>query len=136
MPLENELPLILLVEPDRHLGRIIAAYLERDGCRVTRVDSLPGAAAARGAAPSLPELLIVDLDHLDTRGAPAGIEALAAVPVMLLASGPVPPPSARQPGAAPILRKPFTMRELRRAVHAFLRGAGSPVEPALPLSRS
>jgi DNA-binding response OmpR family regulator len=136
MPLENELPLILLVEPDMHLGRIIAAYLERDGCRVTRVDSLPGAAAARGAAPSLPELLIVDLDHLDTRGAPAGIEALAAVPVMLLASGPVPPPSARQSGAALILRKPFTMRELRRAVHALLRDAGSTGEPALPLSRS
>src|SRR5262245_39449467 len=120
-PLKDELPLILLVEPDAHLGRIIAAYLERDGCGVTCVNSLPNAAAQLAAAPRpRPVLLIVDLDHLDTRSEPGGIDGLAALPVLMLASGPVPSPSERRPGAAPILRKPFEMGDLRSAVADLL----------------
>src|SRR5689334_4701272 len=138
MPPEKELPRVLLVEPDAHLGRIIAAYLQRDGCRVTCVDSLRDAAAARRGAPASPtlELLIIDLDCLDTRAAPGEIEGLASLPVMLLASGPVPAASERQPGAAPILCKPFTMHELRRAVGTLLPCSGSPEAPETPLSKS
>ena len=138
MPPENQLPLVLLVEPDTHLGQLIAAYLQRDGCRVTCVASLRDAAAARrGACVEQPlVLLIVDLDCLDTRGEAGEIDGLASLPVMLLASGPVPPASARQPGAAPILRKPFTMRELRLAVGTFLPRSGSAGAPGILLSKS
>src|SRR5215217_4745018 len=119
----EEQPTILLVEADEHLGRVIAAYLERDGCRVMRVAGLPEAAgAATDELACHPvDLLILDLDHLDAGQTSVGIDVLASIPVVLLASGPVPPASARRRNAPVLLRKPFGMRELRRHVRSVLK---------------
>jgi DNA-binding response OmpR family regulator len=122
-------PVVLLVEADEPLGQVITAYLQRDGCRVVRVTGLEDAADAVSACPltPAPDLMIVDLDHLDVRSSITNIDALTSLPVLLLASSPVPPRGMRRPDAVPLLPKPFTMHDLRQQVGSALRlGGGAP----------
>jgi hypothetical protein len=76
-----------------------------------------------------PDLLILDLDDQTVSEEEPGLEILTALPTVLLASNPLPSRCSRRPDAAPFLRKPFAMGDLRQRVGTALRGGIAGEQP-------
>jgi DNA-binding response OmpR family regulator len=144
--MNDERPVILLVEPDEPLGRVIASYLHHDGYRVVcrdRLDAMRELAGHRsppaetaGHAPAMsdpaeaattpngPDLLLLDLDSLEPAERERQLAALPSVPLMLLTSERAPSGWGRHIERFSVLYKPFTIHELRRQVNDFLAAGG------------
>jgi DNA-binding response OmpR family regulator len=85
--MSHDRPVILLVEADELLGRVVASYLGHDGYFVVRGDSLTAARewAADGGESSA-DLFVVDLDSLDAGEPETRLADLRSLPVLLLVS--------------------------------------------------
>jgi DNA-binding response OmpR family regulator len=115
---------LLLVENDRRLGELLAAFLERHGHRVRRATSFAEARSLLRDAP--PGLLLSDLE-LGAEDARAILPALAAeglLPPTLVVSGYLDTAATRAlasvPGVVGFVPKPFEFGELLAAIDAAL----------------
>jgi DNA-binding response OmpR family regulator len=118
-------PVILLVEMDEPLGRVVASYLHHDGYQVVHGDSLAAACEQTAASGGpVPDLWIVDLDSLDAAEQETQLAELRSLPVLLLASDPVPAHWERLLEGLTVLYKPFAIHELRQQVGDLLPVGG------------
>ena len=124
---------ILLVDDDRHIVRLLRAYLEKDGYRV--LVAYDGATALQLLRSERPDLVLLDLmlpdrDGWEVTRLVRGDPSLAATPIVML--------TARvedqdkivglEMGADDYVTKPFNPREVTARVRAVLRRAqGEPV---------
>lgn len=125
---------ILIVDDDRQIARLVAAYLEQAGFRT--LTAYDGAAALRLIQSERPDLVVLDLMLPDADGADItrtlrGDPKFAALPIVML--------TARvedadrivglELGADDYITKPFNPREVVARVRAVLRRAGGMVAP-------
>jgi DNA-binding response OmpR family regulator len=122
--MHDDRPVILLVEADEPLGRVVASYLRHDGYRVVRGDSLAACQRSAEAGEPAADLVLVDLDSLDMADEETRLADLRSLPVMLLASDRVPSRWERQIDGFSILYKPFAIHELRQQVSGLLPAGG------------
>src|SRR5947209_5597395 len=113
----HEPPVILLVEAEEPLARVIISYLERDGYRVQCVASLASALAAGdgGQAEGVaPELVLLDVDGSEAGLVGGALEGATWRRVILLTSDHASLRWARgqrsEGGGISVLDKPFAMR--------------------------
>lgn len=125
---------ILIVDDDRQIARLVAAYLEQAGFRT--LTAYDGATALRLLQSERPDLVVLDLmlpdaDGADITRALRGDAKFAALPIIML--------TARvedadrivglELGADDYITKPFNPREVVARVRAVLRRAGGIVAP-------
>jgi DNA-binding response OmpR family regulator len=123
--MSHDRPVILLVEADELLGRVVASYLSHDGYIVVRGDSLTAACGwAADSGESAADLFVVDLDSLDAGEAETRLADLRSLPVMLLVSDGVWSRWARLLEGFSVLYKPFGIHELRQQVSDLLSVGG------------
>ena len=126
--------LILVVDDDHEIARLVCAYLEQAGFRA--VCAYDGATALRTLRTERPDLLVLDLmlpdrDGLDIARTIRADPATAAVPIIML--------TARvddtdrivglELGADDYITKPFNPREVVARVRAVLRRTAGPTAP-------
>jgi len=110
---------LLWVGAQRHVREVSAAALESFGYRVLQADSAPQAVDICLKAEPPVQLAIVDGDD-QAEAAAIGLDIIRTeasdLPAILLASGPMPPPTADLDGHTATMRKPFPLGELAAAV--------------------
>jgi len=134
--LREQAPRVLVVEDEPEMLRLVQAALEEAGMQVT------GAAREGEALKRLREgrYDVVVTDLYVTRGQEE-LESIAALlreagatPVGVMSGWPVEEEVARAAGVAFVLRKPFALEELVRAVEAALAGRSRQGEEGLEVS--
>lgn len=114
---------ILVIEDDPGIARIIALYLEQDGCAVTLASD--GAAGLRRAQESPPDLIVLDLmlPRLDGMSICRALRAASDVPIIMVTARAAETDrlAGLDAGADDYLVKPFSPRELAARVRAVLR---------------
>lgn len=117
---------ILVVDDDDSVRRLVAAYLEGEGYRVTQ--AADGNAALRALAADPPDLLVLDLMLPGVGGLQVArrLKESAAVPVVMLTARGEEGDVLRgfEAGADDYLVKPFSPKVLVARVRAVLRRAG------------
>ncbi len=121
--MKEVLPLILVVEDEPEIRRIVCAVLVEDGCRVAEA-----ATAAQGlaqAAALKPAAILLDLGLPDRDGVSfiSDLRSWSTVPVVVLSarSAEVEKIAALDAGADDYVTKPFSVGELLARVRAVLR---------------
>jgi DNA-binding response OmpR family regulator len=125
-------PLVLLVEDDEEMRRMLAAALRRDGLRVAEAangdDAMAWLApwAMAGRRDAAPDLIVSDirLPYFSGLEILEGVQITAErVPVILITGFPDDETieRARDLGAACVLAKPFDLADFKRAVRLALR---------------
>lgn len=114
---------ILVIEDDPGIARIIALYLEQDGCAVTLASD--GAAGLRRAQESPPDLIVLDLmlPRLDGMSICRALRAASDVPIIMVTARAAETDrlAGLDAGADDYIVKPFSPRELAARVRAVLR---------------
>ena len=114
---------ILVIEDDPGIARIIALYLEQDGCAVTLASD--GAEGLRRAQESPPDLIVLDLmlPRLDGMSICRALRAASDVPIIMVTARAAETDrlAGLDAGADDYLVKPFSPRELAARVRAVLR---------------
>ena len=118
-------PIILIVEDEDHIARVVKSSLEDAGYEVYRA---PGLAEGRiEAATRSPQLIILDLGLPDGEGTDLirTVRSYSNAPVIILSarSGDEAKVEALDLGADDFIAKPFSMTELLARVRAHLRRA-------------
>lgn len=117
-------PTLLLVDDDSSVRRVLRDMLRQIGYAVR--EAVDGSQALDALAATLPDAIVLDvvlpgisgLDVLDRLHA-SGV--VARVPVIAITGGPVPDEVIKKKGARSVLRKPFSLRELRQTIEAASR---------------
>ena len=114
---------ILVIEDDPGIARIIALYLEQDGCAVAL--AADGAAGLRQAQESPPDLIVLDLmlPRLDGMSICRALRAASDVPIIMVTARAAETDrlAGLDAGADDYIVKPFSPRELAARVRAVLR---------------
>jgi DNA-binding response OmpR family regulator len=126
--------LIMLVEDDESIGRLVTSYLGREGWRVQWLRS--GEEALRELAHGLCRLVVLDLGLCGIDGFEVcrRIRRTSAVPIVMLTARDEEADrvAGLELGADDYVPKPFSPRELAARIKAVLRrGAGDPPEDVL-----
>lgn len=118
-------PIILIVEDEDHIARVVKSSLEDAGYEVYRAPSL--AQGRIEAATRSPQLIILDLGLPDGDGTDLirTVRSYSNAPVIILSarSGDEAKVEALDLGADDFIAKPFSMTELLARVRAHLRRA-------------
>src|SRR5947209_12527377 len=114
---------VLLVEDEHSLGRLVKAYLERDGYPVVWVRSGEAALAEVERGPARIVLLDIGLPGIDGFEVCRRIRERSAVPILMLTARDeeVDRVAGLEVGADDYVAKPFSPRELVARVKAILR---------------
>src|SRR6266542_438721 len=119
-------PMLLIVDDDADIQRIVMLRLQQDGYRV--VQAMNGAEALIAAQKQTFDLIILDLllpdiDGFSVLGAPRARTASVTTPTLLLSARDSAPEKVRgfQLGADDYVTKPFSPAELQARVRAALR---------------
>ena len=107
----------LLVEDNPGVRRVVRSMLQQIGCVVR--EAADGQQALEAVKCAQPDVVILDL-LLPTVSGLEVLERLqpTGVPVVTMTGSIFPDAALRERGAREILRKPFSMRDLRRAIEA------------------
>ncbi len=125
---------VLLVEDDPAVRRTVSRSLEQLGYRVLPADGAAGALACVEAGGDRIDLLLSDVVMPGRSGpelASALLERFPGLRTLFMSGFPddaVVQREALAPGVR-LLQKPFTLKDLARAVREVLDGAGSPASP-------
>lgn len=121
---------ILIVDDDKHIVRLLKAYLEQAG--LATLTAYDGEEAQRLIRSARPDLVILDLmlpgrDGWDITRWMRGDQQLAPIPILMLTARveDVDKILGLELGADDYLTKPFNPREVVARVRAILRRAGS-----------
>ncbi len=130
-PADGEQPRVLVVDDEPMVREVVAAYLQREGFRVT--EAADGAAALDRLAAGLPDLVVLDLmlPHVDGYEVMRRLRRRSDVPVILLTARAEEPDRVLglELGADDYVVKPFSPRELAARVRSVLRRARPRPEP-------
>ena len=114
---------ILVVEDEEAIASLVRAYLERDGYRVTWVES--GAEALAELERDPPQLIVLDIGLPDTDGFDLcrRLRTTSSVPIIMLTARDEEADrvAGLEVGADDYITKPFSPRELAARVKAVLR---------------
>jgi two-component system KDP operon response regulator KdpE len=121
--MSEPVPVVLLVEDDRHIRRFLRTTLETEGWRVFEAETLRQGVV--DAATRKPDLVIADLGLPDGDGVDLirQVRTWSRVPVIVLSarSDEVDKVSALDAGADDYIEKPFGVSELLARVRANMR---------------
>jgi DNA-binding response OmpR family regulator len=125
------MPLILLIEDDVRLARMVADYLRQNQFEVQHAaDGASGLAALRRHQPDLVilDLMLPDANGLDLFREIRALHPSAPVPVIMLTArgDPVDRVVGLEMGAEDYIPKPFEPRELLARIRVVLRRARAP----------
>ena len=118
-------PLVLVVDDDEKLARIVTRYLERHGCACTTAASGDGALWALNRLTPAALVLDVMIPH------PSGLEVCrhvraigyqGIIVMMSARSGPADEQAAMRAGASVFLGKPFPLSALGSAIEPLMCG--------------
>jgi DNA-binding response OmpR family regulator len=114
---------ILVVEDEEAIASLVRAYLERDGYRVTWVES--GAEALADVERDPPQLIVLDIGLPDTDGFDLcrRLRTTSSVPIIMLTARDEEADrvAGLEVGADDYITKPFSPREFAARVKAVLR---------------
>ncbi len=129
-------PHILVADDDDNLRRLVAAYLQREGYRVT--EAADGNSAYQQAESEHPDLVVLDVMLPGASGLQIARKLGGRVPVLMLTAlgeeGDV--LTGFDAGADDYLVKPFNPKELVARVRAILRRSGADTAEADETERS
>lgn len=128
---------VLLVEDERSIGRLVHAYLERDGFRVVWVTSGEAALAELARHPVRLVVLDIALPGIDGFEVCRRVREDSAVPILMLTARDEEADrvAGLEAGADDYVPKPFSPRELVARIKAILRRTeGVPRERVLELA--
>ncbi|HEY1367662.1 MAG TPA: response regulator transcription factor [Gaiellaceae bacterium] len=116
---------VLLVEDDESIGRLVDAYLTQDGWKVVWVQSGEDALEALGREPVRVVVLDIGLPGIDGFEVCRRIRAVSGVPLVMLTARDEEPDRivGLELGADDYVSKPFSPRELVARIKAILRRA-------------
>src|SRR5438046_9834991 len=124
-------PMILLVDDEDSVRKLLAFPLERDGYSV--VQAADGEEALRQFADQPVDLVVLDimLPRLDGLEVCKRLRATSTVPIIMLTArdDELDKVLVLELGADDYITKPFSIRELRSRVQALLRRARAPPTP-------
>ncbi|MEZ5419531.1 MAG: response regulator [Vicinamibacterales bacterium] len=124
---------VLLVEDDPAVRRVVRQWLERTGYRVLEAANADEASALAGSLAGPIDLLVTDISMPGTEG-PELWQALRRVQpgleVVFMSAYDTVGQEAHRLAGRPILQKPFQSGVLLRAVHAAIDGARAPTAGA------
>ncbi len=130
-PPDGDRPRVLVVDDEPMVREVVAAYLQREGFRVT--EAADGAAALDRLAAGLPDLVVLDLmlPHVDGYEVMRRLRRRSDVPVILLTARAEEPDRVLglELGADDYVVKPFSPRELAARVRSVLRRTRPRPEP-------
>lgn len=116
---------MLVVDDERKIRQMVAAYLERDGYAVLQAES--GRRALEAASRATPDLVILDLMLPDMAGEEVArsLRQLSTIPIIMLTAKTADDDRVEglRLGADDYVVKPFSPRELVARVEAVLRRA-------------
>lgn len=122
---------ILIVEDEKKIAEVIAAYLEREGFRVFATDNGKGAISM--SQELSPDLIVLDLMLPDLSGQEVctQLRRISDVPIIMVTalSSEEDRVGGLSIGADDYLTKPFSPRELVARVRSILRRVNSETEP-------
>lgn len=128
-----EFPLVLFVEDEPHLQRVLTRVLQESGYRVQAVGTVAAAVAA--ALAERPSVLVLDVNLPDGTGwgvlrqlAGHGITC-ATLPTIVLSAGQPAPRRIAEFAPWAFLPKPFPVDALKRLIAEALGGAIRPPTP-------
>lgn len=126
---------ILVVDDDRHIVRLVQAYLQQAGFTVfTAYDGEEALHAIRHEKPDLVVLdwMLPERDGLEIMRLVRSDEALATTPILMLTArvDDVDKILGIELGADDYVTKPFNPQEVVVRVKAILRRSGGPIKPA------
>ncbi len=131
LPSDGDRPRVLVVDDEPMVREVVAAYLQREGFRVT--EAADGAAALDRLAAGMPDLVVLDLmlPHVDGYEVMRRLRRRSDVPVILLTARADEPDRVLglELGADDYVVKPFSPRELAARVRSVLRRARPRPEP-------
>lgn len=126
-------PVIIVLEPDSQVRRLLRRVLPSDGFRLVEVAS--ALEALRAAMQRRPDLLLVDLDSPKRTGVELilRLREWCQVPILVLAASDQEHTSlaALEAGADEYVSKPFSIGELLARVHLALRRGRRAHQPGL-----
>jgi CheY-like chemotaxis protein len=110
----------LLVEDDPAVRHVVRRMLQQIGCVVQ--EAANGRQALEAVSSAHPDVVILDVVLPDV----SGLEVLArlqptGVPVVTMTGSLLPNAVMREKGARSVLRKPFSIRQLRHAIETATR---------------
>lgn len=111
----------LLVEDDPGVRRVVRSMLQQIGCIVC--EAVDGREALDAVASGRPDLVLLDVLLPNVNG----LDVLArlqptGIPVVTMTGSLLSAAVLREKGARSVLRKPFSMRQLRSAIEAATQG--------------
>jgi DNA-binding response OmpR family regulator len=117
---------VLLVEDEHNIGKLVRAYLQRDGYEVVWVSTGEEALLELARHPVRIVLLDIGLPTLDGFEVCKRIRARSNVPILMLTARDEEPDrvAGLEVGADDYVTKPFSPRELIARIKAILRRAG------------
>lgn len=115
---------LLLVEDDPGVRRVVRAMLQQIGCIVR--EAADGRQALEAVASTYLDVIVLDVllpsvNGLDVLDQLQG----TGLPVVTMTGSNIPDVAMREKGARSVLRKPFSVRELRNAIEAATNRATS-----------
>jgi DNA-binding response OmpR family regulator len=123
--MDNNSPIILLVEDNRRVQMNNKEILERHGYNIVLAMNLAEARAAILAR--MPDVIVLDIALPDGNGLDflAELRKTSGVPVLVLTADQTPEKSSESldVGSDDFLRKPYVLKELRARVDALMRRA-------------